>query len=157
MSKLGRNDPCPCGSGRKFKQCCLNKPPEPLPEAPPTEVDKLKQQFAELKVRNEEYAKALYQKVFKKLGRKPTNKEWDRALLADRDQSRVDTTEEMLSKLDSEKGKMYAYAYKKVGFLIVNDKMRKQNPLLAARWDEACAEYQAFSQMFTRFDSAGTH
>jgi hypothetical protein len=23
MSKLGRNDPCPCGSGRKHKQCCL--------------------------------------------------------------------------------------------------------------------------------------
>jgi uncharacterized protein len=22
MSKAGRNDPCPCGSGRKFKQCC---------------------------------------------------------------------------------------------------------------------------------------
>jgi hypothetical protein len=21
-SKTGRNDPCPCGSGRKFKQCC---------------------------------------------------------------------------------------------------------------------------------------
>lgn len=21
----GRNDPCPCGSGKKFKQCCLNK------------------------------------------------------------------------------------------------------------------------------------
>ncbi len=21
----GRNDPCPCGSGRKFKQCCINK------------------------------------------------------------------------------------------------------------------------------------
>ena len=21
--KLGRNDPCPCGSGRKYKQCCL--------------------------------------------------------------------------------------------------------------------------------------
>ena len=21
-SKVGRNDPCPCGSGRKFKQCC---------------------------------------------------------------------------------------------------------------------------------------
>lgn len=21
--KLGRNDPCPCGSGRKFKKCCL--------------------------------------------------------------------------------------------------------------------------------------
>lgn len=23
--KVGRNDPCPCGSGRKFKHCCLNK------------------------------------------------------------------------------------------------------------------------------------
>ena len=23
--KIGRNDPCPCGSGRKFKKCCLGK------------------------------------------------------------------------------------------------------------------------------------
>lgn len=23
MSPVGRNDPCPCGSGRKYKQCCL--------------------------------------------------------------------------------------------------------------------------------------
>ena len=22
-SKVGRNDPCPCGSGKKFKRCCL--------------------------------------------------------------------------------------------------------------------------------------
>ncbi len=22
--KVGRNDPCPCGSGRKYKKCCLN-------------------------------------------------------------------------------------------------------------------------------------
>ena len=21
--KLGRNDPCPCGSGKRFKTCCL--------------------------------------------------------------------------------------------------------------------------------------
>lgn len=21
----GRNDPCPCGSGKKYKQCCLKK------------------------------------------------------------------------------------------------------------------------------------
>jgi hypothetical protein len=24
---VGRNAPCPCGSGRKFKQCCLRKRP----------------------------------------------------------------------------------------------------------------------------------
>jgi len=23
--KIGRNDPCPCGSGRKYKKCCLEK------------------------------------------------------------------------------------------------------------------------------------
>jgi hypothetical protein len=25
MSNVGRNDPCPCGSGKKYKQCCLIK------------------------------------------------------------------------------------------------------------------------------------
>jgi len=23
--KVGRNDQCPCGSGRKFKRCCISK------------------------------------------------------------------------------------------------------------------------------------
>src|SRR5438874_1120241 len=23
--KIGRNDPCPCGSGKKYKKCCLAK------------------------------------------------------------------------------------------------------------------------------------
>ncbi len=26
--KVGRNDPCPCGSGKKYKKCCLPKEPE---------------------------------------------------------------------------------------------------------------------------------
>jgi hypothetical protein len=26
MSKVGRNAPCPCGSGRKYKHCCLTRP-----------------------------------------------------------------------------------------------------------------------------------
>lgn len=30
--KVGRNDPCPCGSGLKFKKCCLNKPNKPPPD-----------------------------------------------------------------------------------------------------------------------------
>jgi hypothetical protein len=24
MEKVGRNDPCPCGSGKRFKKCCRN-------------------------------------------------------------------------------------------------------------------------------------
>jgi len=37
--KIGRNDPCPCGSGKKYKHCCLNghasntPPADPLAEA----------------------------------------------------------------------------------------------------------------------------
>lgn len=33
--KIGRNQPCPCGSGRKFKYCCLGKPPAGSPTEPP--------------------------------------------------------------------------------------------------------------------------
>ena len=25
LKKIGRNDPCPCGSGKKYKKCCLGK------------------------------------------------------------------------------------------------------------------------------------
>ena len=31
MNKPGRNDPCPCGSGKKYKKCCLNKPMTNIP------------------------------------------------------------------------------------------------------------------------------
>ena len=33
MSKVGRNDPCPCGSGRKHKKCCLKKDASASPVA----------------------------------------------------------------------------------------------------------------------------
>jgi SWIM/SEC-C metal-binding protein len=26
--KIGRNDPCPCGSGKKFKKCCVDHTPQ---------------------------------------------------------------------------------------------------------------------------------
>ncbi|GJD34522.1 DUF1186 domain-containing protein [Methylobacterium aerolatum] len=32
---VGRNDPCPCGSGKKFKKCCLNKVEAEAPWMPP--------------------------------------------------------------------------------------------------------------------------
>ena len=25
LGKIGRNDPCPCGSGKKYKKCCMAK------------------------------------------------------------------------------------------------------------------------------------
>ena len=29
-SRVGRNDPCPCGSGKKYKHCCLAKAEPPV-------------------------------------------------------------------------------------------------------------------------------
>lgn len=26
MAKIGRNEPCPCGSGKKYKKCCIDRP-----------------------------------------------------------------------------------------------------------------------------------
>jgi predicted TPR repeat methyltransferase len=44
-TKTGRNDPCPCGSGKKYKSCCLDKlQPTPVaaPKAPsPQEINVL--------------------------------------------------------------------------------------------------------------------
>jgi hypothetical protein len=57
MTKTGRNDPCHCGSGQKYKRCCLDKdvaveratraatqaakPPPPLPGPFLDELDEL--------------------------------------------------------------------------------------------------------------------
>jgi hypothetical protein len=30
LPRIGRNDPCPCGSGRKFKRCCIKEEPPPV-------------------------------------------------------------------------------------------------------------------------------
>jgi hypothetical protein len=34
--KTGRNDPCPCGSGRKYKKCCEVVQSEPVPASRPS-------------------------------------------------------------------------------------------------------------------------
>jgi methionyl aminopeptidase len=34
--KIGRNDPCPCGSGKKYKKCCIDK----IPAQPQVHPDK---------------------------------------------------------------------------------------------------------------------
>ncbi len=41
MGKIGRNAPCPCGSGKKYKRCCLppqEGTPATAPPAPPQPI-----------------------------------------------------------------------------------------------------------------------
>ena len=35
MAKIGRSDPCPCGSGEKLKRCCLAEPSAAKPALEP--------------------------------------------------------------------------------------------------------------------------
>jgi hypothetical protein len=38
VPKIGRNEPCPCGSGRKYKKCCLQKDEEMLAGMNPGDI-----------------------------------------------------------------------------------------------------------------------
>jgi len=37
--KVGRNDPCPCGSGKKYKKCCIDKLVQPTLKEERNDVD----------------------------------------------------------------------------------------------------------------------
>nr|WP_283815235.1 DUF1186 domain-containing protein [Bradyrhizobium sp. JYMT SZCCT0180] len=43
LRNVGRNDPCPCGSGKKFKKCCIGKAetPQIAPSSDPVDIDEV--------------------------------------------------------------------------------------------------------------------
>jgi uncharacterized protein len=61
--QVGRNDKCPCGSGRKYKQCCLGKDEE--------KARKARAKAAEKAAKEAEKAR----KAAEKAGEKPSEKE----------------------------------------------------------------------------------
>ncbi|NLJ28240.1 MAG: hypothetical protein GX433_09530 [Deltaproteobacteria bacterium] len=44
IHKAGRNDPCPCGSGKKYKKCCLPKHEEARKRMPPDRLQEMEEQ-----------------------------------------------------------------------------------------------------------------
>jgi len=67
MKKPGRNEPCPCGSGKKFKKCCLQAPEHSTGSTfIYTDLDELSNQVPEL-IRQEKYneAEEVCQKLLK--------------------------------------------------------------------------------------------
>jgi uncharacterized protein YecA (UPF0149 family) len=58
MKKYGRNEPCPCGSGKKYKKCCLLTDKAPVNSALVyTDLDDLSNQVTDL-IDQEKYAEA---------------------------------------------------------------------------------------------------
>jgi tetratricopeptide (TPR) repeat protein len=64
--EIGRNDPCPCGSGKKYKKCCMGKAPARRPAAAPPKVDpttQLKLAGDHVQAGRLEQAQRIYQQV----------------------------------------------------------------------------------------------
>jgi len=56
MVKIGRNDPCPCGSGTKYKKCCYLKQQLPkMQHLPPEVIKKFQEIQAHENKRREQY------------------------------------------------------------------------------------------------------
>jgi Tfp pilus assembly protein PilF len=72
-SKIGRNDPCPCGSGKKFKQCCeatgVVKGPSQHNSMPPDYA--LQTAMAQHQAGNIMVAESLYKQVLQALPNQP--------------------------------------------------------------------------------------
>jgi hypothetical protein len=52
LQKVGRNDPCPCGSGKKYKKCCMRKHQEVRARMDPEEVRRRTQRERDKEQRN---------------------------------------------------------------------------------------------------------
>src|SRR5687768_9601850 len=59
MAKIGRNEPCPCGSGRKYKRCCGTPEAQARIEAAAEAVEEalaLAEHFPQLRPRGDAFA-----------------------------------------------------------------------------------------------------
>lgn len=54
--QVGRNDPCPCGSGKKYKRCCL---PKHLVEQPAAQTKEKVEVLTDRWLPGQEYVKAV--------------------------------------------------------------------------------------------------
>ena len=72
MSKIGRNDPCPCGSGKKYKQCCAkNAAASAVPSAPVTIAALFGDALAHHQAGRFTEAEALYRKIIETEPKQP--------------------------------------------------------------------------------------
>jgi tetratricopeptide (TPR) repeat protein len=61
MPKTGRNDACPCGSGKKYKHCCLDKDRAAQLVPPAAKRAELEAQRATMALQMDEYQNALFE------------------------------------------------------------------------------------------------
>jgi hypothetical protein len=63
MAKIGRNERCPCGSGHKYKKCCIDKPRLITDLQTKTILDLFKSHFEEIKAAHEATAAKIRERI----------------------------------------------------------------------------------------------
>jgi tetratricopeptide (TPR) repeat protein len=74
--KVGRNDPCPCGSGKKYKKCCLGQQETPSllgpsPVAAEMALNEIRDAIADGEFSSEEELEAFIQQTSRQCDRRP--------------------------------------------------------------------------------------
>lgn len=71
MAQTGRNEPCPCGSGKKYKKCCLEQEPSVAPFSAAGVSAELQQAMAEHEFNSLEEANAFANRFMGHRNQKP--------------------------------------------------------------------------------------
>jgi hypothetical protein len=137
MSKPKRNAPCPCGSDRKYKHCCLNKEFEK-----PNEDDHSHTAEFSLDDRMRNATARLRESFEHHFDRPPSEGDpmfLGKYLLADDDiEHNIVAAMEAVGTDPSR-----IYAYKKTGYIIVEENLNRYSGTAIDEWDAAIAEYDA--------------
>jgi len=122
--RVGRNDPCPCNSGKKFKKCCLfgQRPHIPSEE---------ERNRAFIQLRLDEFRKRFNREpgpADRVFFQAPSQEELIKQLLASMKKAQVDPA--------------FIYAFNKTGLIVVSENMDFLTGDDLQMWQEAVDEYR---------------
>ena len=127
MKKVGRNEPCPCDSGRKYKNCCWNKEFDWV-------VDEHGDIHRMIPIDDDRLAEGLRQAC---VGRGEDE-------LVFGDMGHMEHIEAAMVDLMKQAGidPALIYAYEKTGRIVTEENKNKLTDAELAEWDEAVDEYR---------------
>ncbi len=149
--KIGRNQPCPCGSGKKFKHCCYGKAYTIVDEDETSYTTELPigDEMAGLLERSAEE----FERHF---GRRPGSSDplfLMKYSMSDSDVERL--TVEAMERTGMDPAKIYAY--RKTGRLLGEDYLNNYPDHVIAEWDAAISEYDELGDAKANESAAFDH
>jgi SEC-C motif len=135
MKKISPNDPCPCGSGKKFKKCCSGKDVQWEQSPDGTLVKSVPMNEELLEIFNQQQ-----EKFVKQFGREPGPE--DQIFF---DAPPFEHVEHALVQAmkSANISPSIIYAFEKTGLLVTEENQNKIATSDLKRWTEAIQEYEA--------------